>query len=612
MRSTRIVNSIVVGLVLLLFGAATADDQTKPNIVVIFTDDVGCGDISCLNPQASFETPTIDQLAKSGMTFTHAHSIAAICMPSRYGFLCGNYVFRGRSDLGNYKPCRPCQIRKNQDTIANVLRNNGYRTCFVGKWHLGIQFKSDNELRPARSMDEADLSLRCFDGPLDHGFDESLVLISGNHSSPFAYFEDDRLVRWNEEDQEFHSFDTNELARQMFKRDEDQSTPLGKLVGADSYRIDNWSFAQVGPLLTHKVLKFIEQATAAQQPFFVHLCTGAAHTPYGPPSNFDPASPDGFLDPGPNPVRGHTQHPRTDMVYETDLTTKAILEKLAELGALANTIVIYTSDNGASRLGNTQWSDPIYYSLRNGLYGGIRIDCQDTGRIQYNAQGIAADGQPLRGVKGDIYEGGHRVPLIIRWGDEKNGWKIQPGSHCDDLVGLHDIFRTLADISGSTIPNGQAIDSQSFADALKGNSTGSRRFLLAQGRLCQAGEQQVVKTLIKQKHAMSILDREGRVIGAHGGELEDANPKDLQWMVYSNAIGRAIYFRENGREWKLLFSTACDHQLDDIQPWELYELTSDPSESENLVDEERLHSLIDMMIDKYRQIVARNDQGDSN
>ena len=495
-------------------GWANAADQGKPNIVVILTDDVGFGDLSCYNPQAGFQTPTIDRLAQSGMTFTHAHSTAAICMPSRFGLLCGNYVFRGRSDVGNYESCEPCQILAKQSTIADVLRDNGYRTCFVGKWHLGIQFKTDNELRPAKTLDEADLSKSCFDGPRDHGFDETLVLIGGIHSSPYAYFEDDRLVRWEQLDRDFRPFLSDSLARQVFKQDKDQATPMGEWIEAEAYRIDNWSFAQAGPLLTHQALEFIDQSASKKQPFFLHLCTGAAHYPYQPPTNFDPAAPDDYLEPGSNPVLGKTQHPRADMVYETDRTTKAVVDRLEALGILADTIIIYTSDNGAERLGETQWSDPKYYSLQYGYYGGTRIDHKETGYIHPNAQGVSPDGQPLRGVKGDIYEGGHRVPLIIRWGDQKAGWKIQPGSRCDDLVGLHDLFRTLAEISGTSVPRGQAIDSQSFAGALQGDSSNARRFLLAQGRLPQTGEQQIVKELIKKNSALASLDPDGMVIGA--------------------------------------------------------------------------------------------------
>ena len=435
------------------------------------------------------------------------------------------------------------------------------------------------------------------------------MLIGGSHSPPFAYFENDRLVRWYKEDEDFRPFQKDELARRVFKKEQDQQTKFGKYIRPEYYRIDNWSFAQVGPLLTHKALEFIDQSAENKEPFFLHLCTGAAHYPFRPPSNFDPSAPNDYLNKGPNQVLGKTQHPRTDMVYETDLTTKAILDRLEARGILDETIVIYTSDNGAEHLGRTQWSKPIYYSLRNGAYGGIRSDHKATGRLHYNAQGVASGDQPLRGNKGDTYEGGHRVPLIIRWGDEKNSWKIKPGSQCHDLVGLHDIFRTLAEITGSKVPQRQAIDSHSFANALTGESFASRRFLLAQGRsLPQTGEQHVVRELIKEKEATPSLDPEGRVIGARGGKIEPyANSRQLEKLVFSRAIGRALYFKENGREWKLLFSTARGYQLKDIRPWELYELTSDPSEAENLIDNQQHEALIDMMIGKYRQIVTRRD-----
>ncbi len=215
-----------------LMAAATNIQAKQPNIIVIFTDDIGYGDISCLNPGSGFKTPAVDTLAKEGITFFQTHSSSGICAPSRYAFLAGNHIYRGRMNNGVWSHCNPSQILPGQLTIADVLRDNGYRTAFLGKSHMGAQFYKRNSKEAAQFLRDVDVSKPMFDGPKDHGFDYTLTLHSGIQHAPYAFFENDRLAKWDPESNSFFHFDSEESARKQFKhkakhgRQEDNLTKI--------------------------------------------------------------------------------------------------------------------------------------------------------------------------------------------------------------------------------------------------------------------------------------------------------------------------------------------------------------------------------------------------
>jgi len=427
-------------------------------------DDMGYGDVHALNPHgAGFETPHLDFLLQTGVVFTNAHSSASVCAPTRYALLTGNHVYRGRNPGGTWDHFSGSQIVLNQKTIADVLRSGGYSTAFFGKSHLGSTFlKSDGTV--ANGFQDADLSQRFRDGPMDHGFVYSLTLPSGIQSEPYAFFKNDRLARWENNQKSWQHFSDDGVARTFFRKTaRDRKKP--------AYGMDNWSTESVGPLLMHDALAFIDQHVATEgdeKPFFLYYCSQAGHTPYAPPVSFnikDPLKTDDLAASGAIPIAGTTVNKRTDMIREGDAAIGLFIDKLKSLGLFHNTLIVFTSDNGAAVGPASSWSEPLYHDAKdNSTYGGERIEVgvEEHGRDHRNAQGVASDGSPLRGEKGFVYEGGHRVPLVMCWSRKiPGGRRIQ-----NQIIGLHDLFRTLCGLAGVAVPANQANDSYDFSTML--------------------------------------------------------------------------------------------------------------------------------------------------
>jgi len=438
--------------------------EIKPNILVFVMDDMGYGDIQALNPNgAGFETPHLEFLLEKGVVFTNAHSSASVCAPTRYALLTGNHVYRGRNPGGTWDHFSGSQIVSNQQTIADVLGRAGYSTAFFGKSHLGSTFlKRDGTI--ANSFDDADMSQRFRDGPIDHGFQYSLTLPAGIQSEPYAFFKNDRLVRWENKQKSWQHFSDDDVARTFFKK----TTKKRK---KPEYGMDNWSTESVGPLLMRDALAFIDQHVATSgndKPFFLYYCSQAGHSPYAPPVSFnikDPLNTDDLAARGAIPIAGTTVNKRTDMIREGDAAIGLFIEKLKSLGLFHNTLIVFTSDNGAAVGPASSWSESLYHDAKdNSVYGGdrIEVDIQDPGRGHKNAQGVSQDGSPLRGEKGFVYEGGHRVPLLMCWRQKiPGGRRVQ-----DQIIGLHDLFRTICGLSGIAVPTHQANDSYDFSEVL--------------------------------------------------------------------------------------------------------------------------------------------------
>ena len=438
--------------------------ERQPNILVFLMDDMGYGDVHALNPQgAGFETPHLDFLLETGVVFTNAHSSASVCAPTRYALLTGNHVYRGRNPGGTWDHFSGSQIILNQKTIADVLRQAGYSTAFFGKSHLGSTFlKIDGTV--ANGFQDADLSQRFRDGPIDHGFEYSLTLPSGIQSEPYAFFKNDRLARWENSQKSWQHFSNDDVARTFFKK-----TARGRKKPA--YGIDNWSTESVGPLLMHNALAFIDRHVATgvkDKPFFLYYCSQAGHSPYAPPVSFNiknPLKTDDLAASGAIPIAGTTVNKRTDMIREGDAAIGLFIDKLKSLGLFHNTLIVFTSDNGAAVGPASSWSESLYHDAKdNSAYGGdrIEVDVENPGRVHKNAQGVAEDGSPLRGEKGFVYEGGHRVPLLMCWSRKiPGGRRIQ-----NQIIGLHDLFRTLCGLAGVAVPTHQANDSYDFSEVL--------------------------------------------------------------------------------------------------------------------------------------------------
>ncbi len=542
------------------------DNFLKPNILIFMMDDMGYGDINSLNPEGSgFSTPNLDKLIQEGVYFAQAHSADALCAPSRYSILTGNHVFRGRRTEGTWDNLTKSQIMPNQKTLADVLRDAGYATAFFGKSHLGGEFlKADGQI--AKNYGEADLTKKFLDGPKDHGFDYTLTLPGGIQESPYAFFKNDRLSRWNRETKEFVYFESIKEVQKYFKLFFKQKNSL------EEYRMDNWTTESVGPLLMHDALNYIDKHVkkyGASKPFFIHYCSQAGHTPFAPPTAFninEPSNTEELSKEGAVPIKGQTVNIRTDMIYEGDVAMGLFIEKLRDEGILDNTLIIFASDNGVVREGvNVNWTNPIYHNQQGSSYTGmkrpyggasIETDSEGKGLKHINAQGISNEGMPLRGFKGLPYEGGHRIPLIFSWGSNlKKGYKIR-----NQLISLHDIFRTVTSLVDVQVDNESAVDSYDFSSILK---------------------QPDVQFKPIREYLFIQSNQKGN------------NEKSINWAAYKHTVAT-----ENSEVWKaiiqiprVLNGTEFQSKLIDSKAIELYNLSTDPSEMENIVHEQKLKEI---------------------
>jgi arylsulfatase A-like enzyme len=282
-----------------------ASAAEKPNILVILTDDVGWGDFRSYNPKSKIPSPNLDRLVKEGMRFTNAHSPAALCSPTRYSMVTGNYPWRGRNSSGTWGVNVRSHLLDGQETVATLLKTAGYRTSMFGKAGFGGFY----DMKKAKPVRNGSKPL----APVRWGFDYSYLIPRGHQSPPLAFFENGVLV----------------------------GEPLkGK---AATY----WDNRMVGQRLTEKAIAFLDSHLAQsktegkQRPFFMHFCTAGAHSPWTPA--------DKLID---TPLKGVTKMTdHTDMVYETEIILGKLVEALDDRGMLANTLVVFTSDNGGLAYG---------------------------------------------------------------------------------------------------------------------------------------------------------------------------------------------------------------------------------------------------------------------
>jgi arylsulfatase A len=416
---------IVFGFIGLLLLAPAAHAAERPNIIVIYTDDQGYGDASCLNPDAKFKTPNLDRLAAEGIAFTNAHCSDTVCTPSRYGLLTGRYCWRTVKKTGVLGAENECLIKDDRVTLASMLRANGYHTAMVGKWHLGMDFPGDKSSR--------DWTKPVKDMPLDKGFDYFYGIPASLNYGVLAWFEG-RHAKVPP---------TLFTAKKPNKRHVDyrimppyQKTPeeTQKVIGKRGMEvapdfIDNQCLTR----FTNKAIEWMQGKTADAKngkPFFVYLPFTSPHYPVCPLPKFH----------GQGDCGGYGE-----FVIETDYHVGRVLDFLGKSGLDENTMVVFSSDNGPEKSWQQRIEDFKHYSSG-----------------------------PYRGGKRDIYEGGHRVPFFVRW---PTGIK-QPGRKWNRLIGQTDLLATFADIVGAKIPSNAGEDSQSFASALLDPSSNHNRLPL--------------------------------------------------------------------------------------------------------------------------------------
>jgi arylsulfatase A len=407
--------------------AATAD---KPNILVILADDLGYGDVHCNNPErGKIPTPNIDRLAAQGMRFTDGHSSSGVCSPSRYTLLTGRYHWRTRLQRSIVGVFGEPLIAPDRMTIGTLAKQQGYRTACIGKWHLGWDWPVTKEERPLLSPlkqpdDEAGkpnkkaakdgaaataeqiaawrdiFSKPIAGGPTTRGFDLYFGTDIPNWP-PFCFIENDRTL----------GIPTEFLpAEYMVKNQASNQGPALK----------DWKLEGILPALGDRTIKFIDESVAKKEPFLVYMPLTSPHTPLAVNPEWKDKSKLNLF---------------ADFVMETDAVVGRVLDALEKSGAADNTLVIFTADNGCAP------------------YIGV----EDLEKMGHYPSG------PLRGYKADAWEGGHRVPFMVRWPGV-----VKPGSVCHQLVYQADLIRTFADVFSMKLPDTAGEDSFSLMPLLKG------------------------------------------------------------------------------------------------------------------------------------------------
>ncbi len=416
---------------------------TRPNVVIILADDLGWGDLNCYNPDGMIPTPNVDALAREGMRFTDAHTPAAQCSPTRYGLMTGRYAWRTRMKTGVLPHFAKPLIGKKRLTLASLLKSNGYATAGVGKWHLGWgwQTKPGQTINPsswnAKQVDKIDFTKPLAASPLDHGFDYYFGIGSSNNMLPYCYIEGNRVVQPPTTKRKSPVYDTE--------------TGVG-LVSPD------YVSEQIDQVLWTKAKAWLDKhfKTTPDKPFFLYLPTSAIHRPCLAVKEFRNKSKAGL---------------HGDKVVELDDIVGKLMATLKAKGCRDNTLVIFTSDNGAMP-GDPEGALRHYARNDWGKRWDAKklLDRKDEGVYKANPKqksgwltyGHKVNG-PYSGYKTGIYEGGHRVPFIVRWPG-----KIKAGTVSDEIICMVDVLATVANVLQVDLPNNAGEDSYSILPVLLG------------------------------------------------------------------------------------------------------------------------------------------------
>ncbi len=401
----------------------------KPNIVIIYADDLGYGDVSSYNrDRGKIATPHIDRLAAEGMRFTDGHSSSGVCSPSRYTLLTGRYHWRSRLQSGIVGVWGRPLIAPDRLTVAGLLARAGYRTSCIGKWHLGWNwpipanekklFRTAGRKKDVTATDAHRAAWRTAfsrpltEGPTTRGFHTYFGTDVPNWP-PFCFIENDRTI----------GIPSEFLPARLFKNN---------LASVQGPALADWKLEPILPALGDRASRFIEHAAKEPKPFFLYMPLTSPHTPLA-------------VNPSWRGKSGLNTY--GDFVMETDAVVGQVLAALEKSGAGHRTLVLLTSDNGCAP------------------YIGVK---------ELEKKGHYPSG-PLRGYKSDVWEGGHRVPFIVRWPGV-----VKPGGVCRQLVHQADLLATCADIIGASLPANAGEDSFSFLPLLTGEDRLVREHAISQ------------------------------------------------------------------------------------------------------------------------------------
>jgi arylsulfatase A-like enzyme len=406
-------------LLSLALAATAAAADRPPNVVLILADDIGYGDLGCYGA-TKVKTPNLDCLAQQGLRFTDAHAPAAVCTPTRYALLTGQYAWRHPPGSRILSGVAPLSIPVNTLTVPALLKQAGYATGAVGKWHVGLGEKEtdyNGEIKP---------------GPREVGFDYSFIIPATGDRVPCVFVENGRVVGYDPKDPIRVSYGTPvgdeptgaknpDLLRLKHSHGHDNTIVngigrIGFMTGGTAAR---WKDEDTADTLTGKALSFIEQHR--DKPFFLYFATHDIHVPRVAHPRF----------------RGTSQcGPRGDVIHQLDWCVGEVLKALDQHKLAENTLVIFSSDNGGV--------------MDDGYQDGSGDD----------TSGHRCNG-PLRGFKGGLYEGGHREPFIARWPGH-----VPAGKESKELICLVDMLATMAALVGKELPASAAPDSFDVLPAL--------------------------------------------------------------------------------------------------------------------------------------------------
>ncbi len=413
---TMLLRATVIATALAATLAGRAVAQKLPNIVIVYADDLGYGDLSCYNPDSKYETPRLDRMAREGIRFTDAHSPSTICSPSRYGLLSGQQIYRstGRGGGAWEGPGGPSYLKPGTLTLGGMLQSKGYRTGVFGKWHVGLTWFDEDGKKLGGGFKNSLLidyekSTPLVDGPQTRGFDSSFVTPNCPTTDPLYLYIENGMVPVPATKRHKRATLPNPGGKWRWDNDE-------------GWMAEGYEFVNADLLFFDKAKQFVtaHRQQHADEPFFLLLSTQICHAPVLPGEGFDGATKAG---------------PRGDFVRQLDTLVGRVFDLLETVGAADDTIVLFNSDNGPE--------------TRHVIW--MRAD-----------HGHDPAGG-WRGMKRDGWEGGHRVPFLAWWPS-----RIPAGQVSDQMTNTTDIFATLASVVGFDLPDDQARDSFDMLPAMLG------------------------------------------------------------------------------------------------------------------------------------------------
>lgn len=390
---------LVILSILLIFSYCENATERPPNIIYILADDLGYGDIGVFNSEGKIKTPQLDLMAQQGMVFTDAHTTSSVCTPTRYGILTGRYNWRSPLKKGVLSGTSSGLIPKDRTTVASFLKSQGYQTAFIGKWHLGWNWALkdssfiNSNIKNDEIFEKIDFTKNISHGPNDLGFDYAYGHCGSLDMPPYVYVENGKITA---------------PVEKVTVREGDYHWWRSGPTAAD------FDHERVSPHFFDKAEAFISRMHKQEKPFFLYLPLPSPHTPILPTSEWKGKS-------GLNPY--------ADFVMQIDHRVGRINTLLNKLNLAENTIVIFTSDNG----------------------------CSPQAKFDVLAEKGHDPSGVFRGHKADIYEGGHRVPYIVKWPKKIKAGSVNQNTNCSS-----DLLATCADLLGQPLLDNEGEDSFSM------------------------------------------------------------------------------------------------------------------------------------------------------